>query len=119
MLDFATLYAEHARDVHRFALFLSGDPALAEDLRPRPGSRRLGEHGSRAEPHRRQRDQGLAHPLALQRQSPKSWKPAQKKGAEASISSGWPLAVVIRIGWRINSLCAAFQHSGIRSLEFT
>jgi RNA polymerase sigma-70 factor (ECF subfamily) len=32
MLDFATLYAEHSRDVHRFALFLSGDPALAEDL---------------------------------------------------------------------------------------
>lgn len=32
MLDFATLYADHARDVHRFALFLSGDPALAEDI---------------------------------------------------------------------------------------
>lgn len=32
MLDFATLYAEHARDVQRFALFLSGDPALADDI---------------------------------------------------------------------------------------
>ena len=32
MLDFATLYAEHARDVQRFALFLSGDPVLADDI---------------------------------------------------------------------------------------
>lgn len=32
MLDFATLYADHARDVQRFALFLSGDPALADDI---------------------------------------------------------------------------------------
>jgi RNA polymerase sigma-70 factor (ECF subfamily) len=32
MLDFASLYAEHARDVQRFALFLSGDPALADDI---------------------------------------------------------------------------------------
>ena len=32
MLDFSTLYAEHARDVRRFALFLSGDPALADDI---------------------------------------------------------------------------------------
>jgi RNA polymerase sigma-70 factor (ECF subfamily) len=32
LVDFAGLYREHARDVHRFALFLSGDPALAEDL---------------------------------------------------------------------------------------
>jgi RNA polymerase sigma-70 factor, ECF subfamily len=32
MLDFATLYADHARDVRRFAHFLSGDPALADDI---------------------------------------------------------------------------------------
>ena len=32
MVDFAGLYRDHARDVHRFALFLSGDRALAEDL---------------------------------------------------------------------------------------
>src|SRR5262245_3555040 len=30
--EFAALYRAHARDVHRFALFLSGDAALAEDL---------------------------------------------------------------------------------------
>jgi RNA polymerase sigma-70 factor (ECF subfamily) len=32
MLDFATLYESHSKDVFRFALFLSGDPALAEDI---------------------------------------------------------------------------------------
>jgi len=32
MLDFSTLYGLHARDVHRFALFLCGDPALADDI---------------------------------------------------------------------------------------
>ncbi len=32
MLDFATLYDDHARDVRRFAHFLSGDPALADDI---------------------------------------------------------------------------------------
>ena len=32
LADFAALYGEHARDVHRFALYLSGDPNLAEDL---------------------------------------------------------------------------------------
>ena len=31
-VDFLTLYRAHAREVHRFALFLSGDAALAEDL---------------------------------------------------------------------------------------
>ena len=31
-LDFAALYREHASHVHRFALYLSGDPALADDL---------------------------------------------------------------------------------------
>lgn len=31
-MDLSELYAAHARDVHRFALFLSGDPALAEDI---------------------------------------------------------------------------------------
>jgi RNA polymerase sigma-70 factor (ECF subfamily) len=31
-MDFSDLYARYARDVHRFALFLSGNPALAEDL---------------------------------------------------------------------------------------
>ncbi len=29
---FSELYRTHARDVHRFALFLSGDPALADDI---------------------------------------------------------------------------------------
>jgi RNA polymerase sigma-70 factor (ECF subfamily) len=32
LTDFARLYREHAVDVHRFALYLAGDPALAEDL---------------------------------------------------------------------------------------
>src|SRR5262245_40490887 len=32
MLDFETLYARHATDVYRFALFLSGRPADAEDI---------------------------------------------------------------------------------------
>lgn len=31
-VDFSGLYRAHARDVHRFALFLCGDAALAEDL---------------------------------------------------------------------------------------
>jgi RNA polymerase sigma-70 factor, ECF subfamily len=30
--SFRELYRRHARDVYRFALFLSGDPALAEDI---------------------------------------------------------------------------------------
>lgn len=29
---FSDLYRAYARDVHRFALFLSGDPALADDI---------------------------------------------------------------------------------------
>lgn len=32
MTDFHQLYATYAPDVHRFALYLSGDPALAEDI---------------------------------------------------------------------------------------
>jgi RNA polymerase sigma-70 factor (ECF subfamily) len=32
MLDLATLYESYSKDVYRFALFLSGDPALAEDI---------------------------------------------------------------------------------------
>ncbi len=32
LTDFARLYREHAADVHRFAVYLSGDPSLAEDL---------------------------------------------------------------------------------------
>jgi RNA polymerase sigma-70 factor, ECF subfamily len=32
MLDFAALYRSYSSDVYRFALFLSGDPALAEDI---------------------------------------------------------------------------------------
>ena len=32
MIDFSELYRTHARDVHRFVLFLSGDPALADDI---------------------------------------------------------------------------------------
>ena len=31
-VEFSALYRAHARDVHRFALFLSGDPALADDI---------------------------------------------------------------------------------------
>jgi RNA polymerase sigma-70 factor, ECF subfamily len=30
--DFSGLYKAHARDVHRFVLFLSGDPGLADDI---------------------------------------------------------------------------------------
>jgi hypothetical protein len=30
LTDFARLYREHAADVHRFAVCLSGDPPLAE-----------------------------------------------------------------------------------------
>lgn len=32
LADFAGVYSAHAKDVRRFALFLSGDPALADDL---------------------------------------------------------------------------------------
>ena len=32
VIDFSELYRTHARDVHRFVLFLSGDPALADDI---------------------------------------------------------------------------------------
>ena len=32
MIDFSELYRTHALDVHRFVLFLSGDPALADDI---------------------------------------------------------------------------------------
>ena len=32
MVDFSELYRAHAGDVHRFALFLSGDPVLADDI---------------------------------------------------------------------------------------
>lgn len=32
LVDFAALYRDHASHVHRFALYLSGDPSLAEDL---------------------------------------------------------------------------------------
>ena len=32
MVDFSELYRTHAGDVHRFALFLSGDAALADDI---------------------------------------------------------------------------------------
>jgi RNA polymerase sigma-70 factor (ECF subfamily) len=31
-MDFADLYEKYARDVHRFALFLSGNEAVADDL---------------------------------------------------------------------------------------
>ena len=30
--DFHDIYERYARDVHRFALYLSGDPALADDI---------------------------------------------------------------------------------------
>src|SRR6188474_2404593 len=32
MTSFHELYEKYARDVHRFALYLSGDPALADDV---------------------------------------------------------------------------------------
>ena len=32
MTDFSELYRTYAGDVHRFVLFLSGDPALADDI---------------------------------------------------------------------------------------
>ena len=32
VVDFSELYRTHAGDVHRFALFLSGDPAVADDI---------------------------------------------------------------------------------------
>jgi len=32
VIDFSELYRTYAGDVHRFALFLSGDPAVADDL---------------------------------------------------------------------------------------
>jgi RNA polymerase sigma-70 factor (ECF subfamily) len=31
-IDFSALYRAHARDVHRFALFLSGNASLADDI---------------------------------------------------------------------------------------
>jgi RNA polymerase sigma-70 factor (ECF subfamily) len=30
--EFTALYRDHARDLHRFALFLCGEPALADDI---------------------------------------------------------------------------------------
>src|SRR5262245_45834607 len=30
--DFHDIYGRYARDVHQFALYLSGDPALADDI---------------------------------------------------------------------------------------
>jgi RNA polymerase sigma-70 factor (ECF subfamily) len=32
VIEFSGLYQAHAREVYRFALFLSGDPALADDI---------------------------------------------------------------------------------------
>jgi len=32
VMDFTELYQAHAGDVRRFALFLSGDPSLADDI---------------------------------------------------------------------------------------
>jgi len=32
MVDLSSLYQRYAKDVYRFSLYLSGDPALAEDL---------------------------------------------------------------------------------------
>jgi RNA polymerase sigma-70 factor (ECF subfamily) len=32
MMDFSEVYQRYVRDVHRFSLYLSGDPALADDL---------------------------------------------------------------------------------------
>ena len=32
LVDFAGLYRQHSRDVHRFAVYLSGDAVLADDL---------------------------------------------------------------------------------------
>jgi len=32
VINFSELYQAHSRDVHRFALFLSGEPALADDI---------------------------------------------------------------------------------------
>jgi hypothetical protein len=32
VIDFSKLYRTHAGEVHRFVLFLSGDPALADDI---------------------------------------------------------------------------------------
>jgi len=32
VIDFSELYRTHSGDVHRFVLFLSGDPALADDI---------------------------------------------------------------------------------------
>jgi RNA polymerase sigma-70 factor (ECF subfamily) len=31
-MDFSEIYRQYARDVHRFSVYLSGDPSLAEDL---------------------------------------------------------------------------------------
>ena len=31
-MDFSEIYSRYARDVHRFSLYLSGNPTLAEDL---------------------------------------------------------------------------------------
>src|SRR6185295_5224355 len=61
----------------------------------------------------------LARPLhrlpRLHRRSPKSWKAAQKKGAEASVSTVCPLAVVMRTGLRMSSICACRSASSLGS----
>jgi RNA polymerase sigma-70 factor (ECF subfamily) len=49
-VDFHSLFERHSRDVYRFALYLSGDPSLAEEIaretfvraRVTPGDVRLG-----------------------------------------------------------------------------
>jgi RNA polymerase sigma-70 factor (ECF subfamily) len=46
MLSFHELYQEHARDVYRFALFLCGEPATAEDLTADTFVRAWSAHGS-------------------------------------------------------------------------
>ena len=46
MISFHALYEQHSRDVYRFALFLSGDPAVADDLTADTFLRAWTAHGS-------------------------------------------------------------------------
>ena len=75
MLDFHELYTRYAADVHRFALFLSGNRALADDITSETFLRAW----SSSEPDPRGDRQGLSVHDRAQPVSPRD--PARASGA--------------------------------------